>query len=289
MLLPPTFTAATPVALGSDITSTGVNTIQTPVNNWINTVDNFTANNISSSTTIGYNQIVNFVDTTGGDVTITLPAISTDVTAGIWIKKGDISSNTVIIQTSGADQIEDPNNRALNPFRIPSTLTLQLADEAVLLFPIAGAWRIWQHNRDFLRYSAEVFCNTAQSYTAGTGAIIAAGSKIYDYNNNYNTSTYEYTAPFAGNLQISGTIGSYSTSGTRFFSVDLCKFGSNIRNIFLIQNIPSGEDCNIPFCRDISVSKGDRMSVAAGFDVNSNIRAGSQFTNITYKMTSIQL
>ena len=53
------------------------------------------------------------------------------------------------------------------------------------------------------KYSFRVYRNAAWTPGAGDNTI-PFDTKTYDYNNNFSTSTFQYTAPVAGNYMFSG-------------------------------------------------------------------------------------
>ena len=101
--------------------------------NFIELYDGLAIRNIVN-TAVNYTAVVGdfvIVDSTSGNITITLPTAVGIETAIIDISKEDSSTNTVIIQPDGAETI---NGNA--------TLTIQFQNSNATLFSDGSNWRI---------------------------------------------------------------------------------------------------------------------------------------------------
>lgn len=68
-------------------------------------------------------------------------------------------------------------------------------------------------NQIFNPYKASVTLSANQSLNSGANRIIALNSKLFDTNNNFDTSTYKYTAPVTGYYQVNFCVGMETQNG----------------------------------------------------------------------------
>lgn len=108
--------------------------------------DGYVSPAITSSSTLTLEQEYIVVDASGGDVTITLPAITSDYLGKYYyIKRIDSSGNVVTITPNGSDTIDGAANQ-----------TLDSEDDSLHIVAIPGDWAIYgKVGLDYAKYTKE--------------------------------------------------------------------------------------------------------------------------------------
>ena len=87
----------------------------------------------------------------------------------------------------------------------------------------------------------------------------------YDTQGNYSTSTYKFTAPVAGKYLFTVNFNAYSLTDTAYLRVMLLINASTVRNLFLLQNMPTGNT------GDVNISGADILNLAANDTVEVRV------------------
>lgn len=275
------------------VTSTYINGVKNNVENYINSFDTITDTKKTVNITLGASDLINPVDASGAGstgISLTLPSISTlsGLVGGFYFKKLDATFNPVYISSySISEGIENLRQPASAP--TSSFLTLEVPDQAVLIYPVDGRWRIFQHYLPIGSLGCRAYLNNSQNIASTNTFIkVAFDTDDYDPRNLFDVSQSQFTAPVSGLYQIAGTIGAYSVSGSvRDFIVAAFINGNQSRVLFQITNIPSSQNIDLPFSSLIKLNRGDTLSLYAGSSQVFNVRPTSVVTYLEIQLISL--
>lgn len=262
---------------GEDLTEVNQNAPLNPINSWIDVIKNFESDSFTTSTandpyTINpNNQILLYVDSTGGDAVINLPAGALQTNSSITIKKIDKSGNKVLVTTDGTDKIE----KAFVYETVPSSSVYELVcpDDFVEIFPDPDNTNIWRvvNNRVNLEYFTSASYNSGgiTGMAANTAVTIPYDTVVQDKSGSFNVANYTYTCPADGVINAKCMAGNFSSTTARRVDLFIQKNGSNVKyNQFPIN---SG---------DISATLVGRIGVAKGDTIRCQMRVTVTGTNL---------
>ncbi|MFB6116546.1 MAG: twin-arginine translocation signal domain-containing protein, partial [Candidatus Nanosalina sp.] len=236
------------------------------------------SSNTTNYTTAGEDKI--YVDTSTAAVTVTLA--SADATQGNEIEIQNISgANPVTVDTEGSETI-DPN-------AAPSK-TIGKAGWSVSFVSDGSSWdssnaaefeSLSTDERSVRNLGAEVFDSTGTSIPDSTFTKIEFDSEVADDFSAYDTSTYEFATPRAGDYEIAGQIQiNSSTDGARFIT-RIMENGSQIARPFsfttgganpliapfnrTLKDLPSGNSYSI----EVFQNSGSSVTTTTGRDLTA--------------------
>lgn len=142
-------------------------------------------NAVSSSTVLPVeliNSQLYLVDSSGGDVTLTLPLASTMTGKSLFFKKTDASANSMIVLANVADLID-------------GEVSVESDAQYDGLLMIASGGTSWHTVADYARtvgFSADRDGELQQSIPSGVATIVQNSVVKFDIGNFYNNSTYTW-------------------------------------------------------------------------------------------------
>lgn len=213
-----------------------------------------------------------------GGLTLGLPAISslTDLKAGFYFKKLDTSRKPVNLIPSGADTIEQFRSATTTP--TATILSLDLPDQAVLLYPVGSSWRIFQHTLNMSSLAVRAYNTTNQTIAANTATRVNFNSEDYDRNGDFNASNSTYTTPTDGYYLVTGSVGTYSTSGIRNMYLTAVVDTATTRLLAFNQDIQNNRDWGMAYSTILKLTKGQVLEIQVVMNQNGNVRPGSVFS-----------
>lgn len=303
MFQPPAFSNAANIITAALTTSNGINAIKNNLESFANSIDQYTDTVVTSSTTLTKLSLVTLIDASGGNVTVTLPSIATYRGSGLvapCFKRLDKTTNTVTIQAAGTEYLEDVRANALIPVADSQTstnnLTLDLINQAVHLYPTSGyGWRLLNHYLPINQASCRVATTASQAFTANIYSTInftnKTGTNLYDRNNNFNTTTGEYTAPTTGVYQLSLT-QAWESPGSSIFQQTVLQYntGSGYANYLILgedQTASSAIYYRYTYSPTIYLKKNWKIKAIAVVQSNINLVGGSDTTTFAIHLLSL--
>lgn len=190
MIITPAFSSSSPILPGDLVNASSVNSRISNIENFINEIDTFTNLVVNSNTTLTANNILVYVDASGGNITLTLPLASTVTKQPLKIKKIDNSLNTVTINTVGSDKIEQKNSPLLSP--IGTSYLLYAPDQLVGIFPSnSTTYRVVDEINNDSLFQCILAKSTAQSITNGVFVPVTfgVGTELLDPMGMHSTSS----------------------------------------------------------------------------------------------------
>ena len=288
VILFPNFTAAPNIPLNDDIESDGINDIKTPIEAFLEAVADFSESSwdaTNNGNNISIDSVINNLDATAGDFSLTLPPISSlDNTFKYCYTFKNLTSNgnQPTISTFGTDTIQRPNELLAVP--TSTSYIFNIFNEVVSFVPNFGdsTWGILYRYANFGRYRAKVYKSVSQNLTASVPTTVTFPDELYDYNNNFSTSTNIYTVPFDGNLQVSGTLGNFATADR---TVNMRVIINSVNKLEVATDfVQANKIVQKTFSGRFKVQKGDEVKIEMLTDVNSFIRQAEEVSNIAFDM-----
>jgi hypothetical protein len=138
---------------------------------------------------------------------------------------------------------------------------VQNASGSTLFFRITGAGIITTPTQ--VSFKAYLSANAERS--KGGVVIVPYNVEEYDTQGNFNTSTNKFTAPVAGKYLFVVNFNAYGLDDTASLRLMLYINSTDIRNLYVIQNMPTGNT------GDISISGSDILNLAANDNVDVRI------------------
>lgn len=230
----PSITNAGAIVNGDNATPTFMNGNLDPLKTFTEAIAGYTRVSTSSAT---YNitsntEVVLFMDASGGARVVNLPDAATQKQS-ITIKKQDATFNVITINTFGSDTIESNTTYALLP--ITTLYTLSLPDQSVTLVRNGTQWRVESsHINNRVMFKVRMNNNQVMNPNSALYTPIQFNNKstngAYDLSNNFDVSTYTFTAPVNGIYNFSGIIRETGAGGTsnHFVSIVLYVNGSAV-------------------------------------------------------------
>lgn len=228
LIVYPAFTGTT-LAFGVPRTTANVNGLVTPINNYLDTLDQqntYSATPAGNPNNLNENQQYAYANASSGNVTITLPLISgLSSTRSFRVKKIDTSANTVTITCNASNLILNPYSQST-----PTSITLFYApgDEFEFI-PIGNTWyvSVLRENNAYFSAQAKLASNIANVFG---GQQVPLTSIDYDPSNSFSGGFY--VPKFNGVWNLSGqiTMGPYTANGNQYATAYIDTTSASIPN-----------------------------------------------------------
>jgi hypothetical protein len=288
VLLYPPFTAESNIASNANITSTKINNIKAPIEDFIEVLADLTENEWDTTNNgdpVPVESVMNTLDATSGDFSLSLPSIASlnpNYKYTYTFKNLTSNGNQPTLNTSGGNGIQTPSETTATP--TSTSYIFNIFNEVVTFTPnfTNSTWGILYRYANFGRYRAKVYRVSGQNLTASTPTIVQYTDKVYDYNNNFDTSNYRYTVPFDGTLQVSGVLGNFSSSN-RTVSMTVL-INSFVKIIFSQDFVSANQDYQQSVSARFNVQKGDLVQIRASTSADSNVRAIEETNAMCFDM-----
>lgn len=274
----PSFTPTPDIPFGGDVTSSGVNTPDNNIENYIDTVDIFSAGTLTGSTTITNANVLNFCNANSASFTVTLPLASSVTTAALRFKKIDTSINTITLQCAGTDVIENPFGALTTP--TSTSYLMRFPDEEVTIYPISsGVYRIISRYVNH-RFRVRAFKTVNQNVLNGQTLIFESDSGTigYDLNNNFASNTY--TCPVSG-FYLVGSNAQFAPGSSAEMFLALRRNGT-VYGLLGASQITTSS-AKVGGFVEVFCSAGDTLQVEVNSIGNTRtVEAGTSLTFCTY-------
>jgi hypothetical protein len=202
----PDFTAGADIAFQANATSSALNNIKQPIENWVNSVKDtevLTATNASPATITANKNPLVWSDRTGGNTTITLPSAAAHDRGPIRVKNIDATFNTTTVNRAGSDTIVNPFAQATSS--ADTSFVMYLPGETYDFYPNGTTWYVvpLYEATQMCRFKTRIASN--QAIGAGFN-LVNFDTELLDIGSNYDTVNKRFVAPFDGLYSFSCTI-----------------------------------------------------------------------------------
>lgn len=293
MFLPPNFTASNNINTNALVTSSGVNVIKSNFDSFISSIGNLFFSQFVSSGSIALDSksLVNTVDCSAGNVSITLPPLSTAINSlkTYTFKKIDSSNFILTIAPSGTEKIESFTNHLTTPNSV--SLILKLIDQEVTLLPTNSGWRIINHIYPQSLLSCSVGLISSQGMSQGTITTVQFDNKtgqLFDNRNLYDTSGFYYSCYVSGYYLVTGILSIASSAAASHQWAKLYKdSGSGYQDIATLAEFDIGAGLTrYNFSYYLKMTENDKLQLRTANDNTSKTILGGNNTIFSIQFIS---